>query len=123
MDTDQIDINFFSQSLILKIIDKTFFKHLLQTVLFVFQNNCSSSSGMNSSDNIWEVALKFVNVSNSLINVLLNFSDNFFQLLIINWEIVLENSDSLFASFCENNCDFVNEINFRDKHSSEHRTN
>jgi len=77
---------------------------------------------MNSSNDIWEVALKFINISDGLVNVFFDFSDDFFQLLIIDWKIILENSDSLLASFCENDCDFINEINFGDKHSCENRT-
>ena len=123
MNTDQININFFSQSLILKIINETFFMHLFQTVLFVFQNNCSSSSGMNSSNYVREVTLKFINIGNSLINVFLNFFNDFFKLFVINWEIVFKDSDSLFTCFCENNSDLIDKVYFRDKHSGEHRTN
>ena len=123
MNTYQINIDFFSQSLILKIINETFFMHLFQTVLFVFQNNCSCSSGMNSSNYVREVALEFINISNGLIDVFLNLFDNFFKLFIINWEIVFKNSDSLFTCFCENNSNLIDKINFGDKHSSEHRTN
>lgn len=52
---------------------------------------------MNCSDYFREIAFQLVNVSNSLINVLLDFLNDLFQLLIIDWEIVLKDSNGLLA--------------------------
>jgi hypothetical protein len=74
---------------------------------------------MNGSDDVGEVALKVINVSNGLIDIFSDFIDNFIQLIIVDGEIVFKDSDCLFTGFSENSGDFVNEINFGDKHSGE----
>jgi hypothetical protein len=74
---------------------------------------------MNGSDNVGEVALKVINVSNCLIDIFSDFIDNFIQLIIVDGEIVFKDSDCLFAGFSENGGDFINEINFGDEHSGE----
>ena len=74
---------------------------------------------MNGSNDIGEVAFKIIDVSNGLINIFLDFFDNFIQLIVVDGEIVFKDSDCLFTGFSENSGDFVNEINFGDKHSGE----
>lgn len=66
---------------------------------------------MHGSDNFREVAFKLINVCDCLVNVFLNLLDNLFELFIVNGEIILENSNSLFAGFCKDYCNFINEVN------------
>lgn len=52
---------------------------------------------MDGCDDLWEIAFEFVNVSDCLVDVLLYFINDFLQLLVVNGEIILENSHCLLA--------------------------
>lgn len=112
MHVDQVHIDFLSQSFILNFVNEPFLKHFLQTVFFVFENNSGSSSGVDCSDDIGEVAFQLVNVGDGFVNIFFDLSNNFSELLIVDGEIVFEHSDCLLASLCENDCDLVDEVYF-----------
>ena len=67
---------------------------------------------MNSSNHIWEVAFQLINVSNSLIDIFLDFINDFLKLFVIDGEVVSEDSDGLLAGFGEDDSDFVDEVDF-----------
>ncbi len=67
---------------------------------------------MNSSNHIWEVAFQLIDVSDSLIDIFLDFINDFLKLFVIDREVVSEYSDGLLAGFGEDDSDFVDEVNF-----------
>ncbi len=78
---------------------------------------------MNCSNDIREVALEFVDVGDGLVNIFPNFIKDLFELVVVDGEIVFENSDSFLARFSEDDSNLINEVDFGDKHSGKEGTN
>ena len=81
-----------------------------------------SPPGMNSRNNIGEVALQIINISNGLIHIFLNLLNNFIQLVVVDGEVVLEHSNSLLTSLGENHSHLIDEVDLGDDHSGEEWT-
>lgn len=123
MNFNKIVINLFSQSLVLKIINKTLLMHFFKTVLLILQNNSCSSFCMNSCNNIREIIFKFFRICNCLINIFFDFTDDLGQLIVTDRKVFLECFNRLLTRFKKNDWDFVHKVNFRYEHSTEKRTN
>jgi hypothetical protein len=77
---------------------------------------------VHGGNNIREVAFQIINVGNRLIHILLYLLDNLIKLIVIDREVIFENSNCLLTSFSEDGGDLINKVYFGHQHPGEEWT-